>query len=114
MTLHQAIEKLLVQQGRSMSTAEIADALNQNGWYTKQDGSPIQPFQIHGRTKNYHELFDRDGSKVSLKSKTRVGKVSFNKKPKASISSISSNPSLAVKVLMNEKNFKKASGLPAL
>lgn len=49
-----------------MTTQQIADELNKNGWYQKKDGSPIQAFQIHGRTRNYANIFDRDGSTVSL------------------------------------------------
>jgi len=66
MTLHEAIEKLLRQTGRPMTTQQIADELNKNGWYQKKDGSTIQAFQIHGRTRNYANIFDRDGSTVSL------------------------------------------------
>ncbi len=49
-----------------MTTQQIADELNKNGWYQKKDGSTIEAFQIHGRTRNYANIFDRDGSKVSL------------------------------------------------
>ena len=49
-----------------MTTQQIADELNKNGWYQKKDGSTIQAFQIHGRTRNYATIFDRDGSTVSL------------------------------------------------
>lgn len=49
-----------------MTTQQIADELNKNGWYQKKDGSAIQAFQIHGRTRNYANIFDRDGSTVSL------------------------------------------------
>lgn len=66
MTLHEAIEKLIRQTGRPMTTQQIADELNKNGWYQKKDGSKIQAFQIHGRTRNYANIFDRDGSTVSL------------------------------------------------
>ncbi len=66
MTLHNAIVQLLRQQGRPMTTTEIADALNRNKWYTKKDGSAITPFQINGRTKNYTQLFQRNGTTVSL------------------------------------------------
>lgn len=66
MTLHEAIEKLLRQNGRPLTTQQIADELNKNGWYQKKDGSKIQAFQIHGRTRNYANIFDRDGSTVSL------------------------------------------------
>ncbi len=66
MTLHEAIEKLLQQTGRPMTTQQIADELNKNGWYQKKDGSTIQAFQIQGRTRNYANIFDRDGLTVSL------------------------------------------------
>ena len=48
MTLHVAIEKLLRLVGHPMSTHQIADALNKNGWYVKKDGSEITAYQIHG------------------------------------------------------------------
>ncbi len=66
MTLHEAIEKLLRQRKRHMTTQQIADELNKNGWYQKKDGSVIQAFQIHGRTRNHKNIFDRNGSSVSL------------------------------------------------
>lgn len=49
-----------------MTTSEIAKELNKNKWYQKRDGTPITPFQIHGRTKNYSHIFRRKGSSVSL------------------------------------------------
>jgi len=66
MTLHVAIEKLLREIGRPMSTQAIANELNLRKWYQKGDGSPITAFQIHGRTRNYPNLFVRSGSLVSL------------------------------------------------
>lgn len=66
MTLHTAIEKLLRDAGRSMTTQEIADELNKNRWYHKKNGSSITAFQIHGRTKNYSQVFNRNGATVSL------------------------------------------------
>lgn len=67
MTLHEAIEKLLKEEGRSMSTAEITDKLNELGWFKKKDGSAICEFQVHGRTHSFPSLFNRDGSIVHLK-----------------------------------------------
>lgn len=66
MTLHEAIEKLLRQTGRPMTTQQIADELNKNKWYQKKDRSAITAYQIHGRTSNYANIFDRNGSTVSL------------------------------------------------
>jgi hypothetical protein len=66
MTLHGAIEKLLLQIGHSLTISEIAEELNKNNWYHKKDGSKITAFQIHGRTRNYLKIFDRNGTTVSL------------------------------------------------
>ena len=66
MTLHAAIERVLLDAGRPMTTAEIATELNTNGLYSKADGSAITVFQIRGRTKNYPDMFNRDGRTVSL------------------------------------------------
>jgi len=70
MTLHKAIEKLLLQKGRPMKTTEIALELNKNKWYQKKDKSLIIPYQILGRTKNYPNLFKLVGSSVSLVDKS--------------------------------------------
>ncbi len=80
MTLHVAIEKLLKEKGTSMSTNEIASELNKNKWYQKKDGSEISAFQIHGRTRNYPNIFDRQGSLVTLKNGTFQSKPKLTKK----------------------------------
>ncbi|MFB9959020.1 HTH domain-containing protein [Agromyces bracchium] len=64
--LHEAIEQLLQEVGHPLTTSEIADRLNRSAGYSKADGSAITAFQIHGRTKNYPQLFIRDGTLVSL------------------------------------------------
>ncbi len=66
MTLHDAIEKLISEIGQPMTTQQIADKLNKNGWYQKKDGSTLSAFQIHGRTRKYPNIFGRNGSTVSL------------------------------------------------
>ena len=60
MTLHEAIEKLLLQTRRPMSAREIAGELNKNKWYSKGDLSDIKPDQVTARVKNYQTLFDTD------------------------------------------------------
>ena len=66
-TLHEETARILRQHGnRWMSTQEIVDAVNAAGNYRKRDGSAVTAFQIHGRTKNYTQLFERDRSKVRL------------------------------------------------
>lgn len=118
MYLHEAIQFVLKQAKRPMSTKEIAEVLNQNKLYQKGNDSPeIQSFQIHGRTKNYPHLFVRSGSMVSLVSDVQLANLKARLKdleqiPKATEKVFEST--LAVKVLMNEKNFKPASEIDRL
>ena len=66
-TLHEELVEILHNQGnRWMTTQELADEVNRRGRYLKKDGSEMNAFQIHGRTRNYSHLFERDGSKVRL------------------------------------------------
>jgi hypothetical protein len=65
-TLHEEIGRLL-DDGRWRTTAEIAALVNEAGRYHKRDGTPVTPFQIHGRTRNYPGLFERNGSRVRLR-----------------------------------------------
>lgn len=66
MTLHDAIETALSEAGRAMTTAELAERVNTSGLYNKRDGSAVTPFQIHGRTRRYPQLFSKAGSTISL------------------------------------------------
>ncbi len=112
MTLHEAIEKLLQQTGRPMTTIEIANELNKNKWYQKKDGSIIQPFQIHGRTRNYPDLFNRNGSTVSLKVEqiTKVPRpVPIKVEMPITHNKIQVNVDHLEKHLMDEKSFKSAA-----
>lgn len=105
MTLHEAIIQLLRQTGRSMTTSEIAKQLNQLKWYSKKDGSAILPFQIHGRTRNYPQFFDREGSLVSLRSETGPEKLPSPKQiPTPTNRKIEGE--VAMKELLDEANFK--------
>ncbi len=118
MTLHEAIEKLLWQTGRSMTTQQIADELNKNGWYQKKDGSAIGPFQIHGRTRNYSNIFDRDGSTVLLIGQPTAK--SITPKIEKQVQAIR-GPQVSpfdttqfAEMLMHEKNFKRAAEIDNL
>ena len=72
MTLHEAIVQVLKSANRAMTTQQIAEELNKTKAYQKRDGSAITDFQIHGRTKNYPHLFNRDKSLVSLKGGMKI------------------------------------------
>jgi len=118
MTLHEAIVRVLQTKGKSMTTQEIADELNRNGLYSKRDGSTITDFQIHGRTRNYGHLFLREGSNVSLRSKTGHDipeKRSNTIQPQRNLTKADQiSDDLAVKMLMNEKNCKPAGAIDKL
>jgi hypothetical protein len=66
-TLHEEIERILREEGnRWMTTLELAGRVNEAGNYRKKDATPVTAFQIHGRTRNYKKLFERDGTRVRL------------------------------------------------
>ena len=66
-TLHAELRAILLEVANQwMTTTESAEAVNRRGQYRKADGSPVDEFQVHGRTKNYPHLFERDGSRVRL------------------------------------------------
>ena len=65
--LHDEIAAILNENGNIwMTTREVAKLVNVRDRYRKRDGSPVTDFQIHGRTRNHPEMFERDGSKVRL------------------------------------------------
>ena len=67
-TLHEEISAILQAHGNKwMTTGEIAEEVNARGIYRKKDSSEVTAFQIHGRTKNYPHLFEREGSRVRLR-----------------------------------------------
>ena len=66
--LHDEIRTILLANGNAwMTTSEIATEVNQRNRYRKRDGSQVTDFQIHGRTRNYPNLFEREGSKVRFR-----------------------------------------------
>ncbi len=67
MTLHEETVQILKEKGNPLSTSEISDLVNQRKNYKKKDGSSVSSFQIHGRTRNYSNLFLRNKYIVGLK-----------------------------------------------
>jgi hypothetical protein len=68
-TLHDAIARVLQENGnRWMTVHELAVEVNRTGLYQKRDGSPLEANQIHARTKTYDSLFEKDRSRVRLRS----------------------------------------------
>ena len=65
-TLHEEIVAILIDACDDwMTTTEIAREVKRRGRYRKRDGtSNVTPYQVHGRTKNYTQLFERDSTRV--------------------------------------------------
>jgi hypothetical protein len=69
LTLHDAIAKVLREHGNEPMTArDITNEVNERGLYCKRDGSAIELNQVHARTKNYDHMFEKAGSRISLRS----------------------------------------------
>lgn len=66
-TLHEELTDILRSRGNAwMTTSELANAVNYHGRYRKKDASSVTAFQVHGRARQYGELFERDGSRIRL------------------------------------------------
>ncbi len=50
-----------------MTARSLADAVNDRGLYRTRDGSPVEVNQIHARTNNYQDMFEKDGTLICLK-----------------------------------------------
>jgi hypothetical protein len=67
-TLHKALEQILREnENRWMTVRELADEVNRRALYRKKDGTPVEPNQVHARTKNYDEIFEKQGSRVRIR-----------------------------------------------
>ncbi len=119
MTLQDAIEAALSEAGRAMTTAELAERVNSSGLYKKRDGSPVTPFQIHGRTRKYPQLFSKAGSTISL---ARWGDSSnqasidepFRTVPASAVRAITPSPAVASDVeasLLDDEAFRPAGSI---
>lgn len=119
MTLHNAIEAALIEAGRALTTAELAERVNTGGLYKKRDGSPVTPFQIHGRTRKYPQLFSKAGSTISL---ARWGDSAheasidepYRTVPAGAVRSTTPSPAVASDVeasLLNDEAFRPAGSI---
>lgn len=67
MTLHEAIEFLLIEAKGELTSSELAQLINEKKLYERRDLQPVTSNQILARIGNYKDLFDLKGSKVTLK-----------------------------------------------
>ena len=68
LTLHDAMEKVLLEAGRPLSARELSGQLNTAGLYRKRDGSPVQPGQVSARARKYPRLFTQASGVIGLAS----------------------------------------------
>jgi hypothetical protein len=68
LTLHEALALILREsEDDSMTVRELTDQVNARNLYQRGDGSPLEASQVHARTKNYPQMFDKRGSRVRLR-----------------------------------------------
>lgn len=68
LTLHEALALVLRENGNDwMTVRELTDQVNSRNLYRRRDGSPVEANQVHARTKNYPQVFDKHGSRVRLR-----------------------------------------------
>lgn len=74
MYLHDAIYKILQDNGKAMHIKKIAEQLNRTKFYTKKDKSLIQPSQVSIRVRKapYNQMFDYNRAIVSLRNGIKV------------------------------------------
>lgn len=67
--LHHEIERLIELNGREpMTSADLANTINEERRYVKKDGSPMTPSQISARVGKYPALFKRvDDGRFALR-----------------------------------------------
>ncbi len=66
MELEEEIEKILKNKPGGMTVHDIAQQLMEKGVLNDNDSS-VCYFQVHARTHNMPEIFERRGDKVKLK-----------------------------------------------
>jgi len=83
--LHEELVAILTEAGnRWMTTDELAREVQRRGRHRKQDGtSAVSDYQVHGRTKNYETVFERDGTRVRLRGARAANPVSPRSVPGA-------------------------------
>lgn len=72
LTLHDAIQKVLVDTKVPMTTRELADYINDKSLYLRKDGNLVTASQVMSRIGNYPDLFLKKGRKVTLKGLNKI------------------------------------------
>lgn len=67
MTLHDAIQQLLIDSKSELTSSQLAKLINDNKLYVRRDKKPVTASQVMSRVGNYPKLFKKNGNKISLK-----------------------------------------------
>jgi type I restriction-modification system DNA methylase subunit len=70
MTLHEAIELVLIEFGRPMTSTEIVRLINERSLYKKATGESVSASQVSARVNNYPNLFHKVGDEIMLQGKS--------------------------------------------
>lgn len=68
--LHEAMAVALRQRGNAWTKiSDLTEMINAQGLYTKGDGSPVEPNQLHARANRptYQPMFEKDGPKIRIR-----------------------------------------------
>jgi hypothetical protein len=66
-TLHEAMREVLQTAPlRMMRAQDLAAEIDRRRLYRMRDGRAVEPQQIHARTGNYPNLFEREGTFIKL------------------------------------------------
>ncbi|WP_298940448.1 N-6 DNA methylase [uncultured Dysgonomonas sp.] len=66
MTLHEAIQAVLKEHNHPMRAKDIADAINQKGYYARNDREPLQTSQVYARVRKYPLLLENINGLITL------------------------------------------------
>ncbi len=105
MTLHEAIEKVLKENGKPLKPSEIASILNEIKIYQKRDSSRIKSDQISARVNNYPSYFFKKNGLIYLNNwNSRTEKTKMTIPEKKEFASINTE-SLTIKLIGNPSNI---------
>lgn len=68
--LHEAMAVALRQRGNEWTKiSELAEMINRQDLYEKQDGTPVEPNQLHARANRptYQTMFEKQGPMLRLR-----------------------------------------------